>query len=319
MARETDIEWCDSTLNLMMGCNGCELFNPKTGEGDCYAFLLTRRYGGRKGWPASFDQPSLFLDRLESALRWPDLTGTKRPDKPWLDGLPRMIFLNDMGDTFTESLPIDWLLPILPRLAASPHHWMLLTKRGRRMRQLSEMCSLPGNVWPGVSVTTQARTRRIDELVKVKGGGPKWISAEPLWDSIDLWPWLTPKVCGCTGNTDCECFPGEPRIQLAIFGGHSGQDAPATNLADIRRGVDQCATAGIAAFVKQLGSRPVIHESMSAAEKLYPGGVPKGLEVEGIYEHHEWLSLKHPKGGDPAEWPEDLRVRDFPRVETAHA
>lgn len=22
--------------------------------------------------------------------------------------------------------------------------------------------------------------------------------------------------------------------------------------------------------------------------------------------------LKHPKGGDPSEWPEDLRVREFP-------
>jgi len=26
------------------------------------------------------------------------------------------------------------------------------------------------------------------------------------------------------------------------------------------------------------------------------------------------IPLKHPKGGDPAEWPDDLRVRQFPKV-----
>ena len=26
-----------------------------------------------------------------------------------------------------------------------------------------------------------------------------------------------------------------------------------------------------------------------------------------------WLHLRDRKGGDPSEWPEDLRVREFPR------
>lgn len=59
----------------------------------------------------------------------------------------------------------------------------------------------------------------------------------------------------------------------------------------IRDLVRQCKAAGVATFVKQLGS---------AAMDVPNSGNWK-------------LSLKHPKGGDPSEWSEDLRVREFPK------
>lgn len=31
-----------------------------------------------------------------------------------------------------------------------------------------------------------------------------------------------------------------------------------------------------------------------------------------VARHRRMLHLRHPKGGDPAEWPADLRVREFP-------
>src|SRR5262245_59453657 len=105
MAKAAAIEWCDSSVNLEMGCDGCELWNPK--ERACYAGHLTEKWAGKPGFPEAFDKPRLFPERLAPALRWRDLTGTNRPDKPWLDNLPRIIFLDDMGDTFTESLPLD--------------------------------------------------------------------------------------------------------------------------------------------------------------------------------------------------------------------
>lgn len=46
MGRETKIEWCDSTLNLQMGCDGCELWNPAAGVKHCYAGTLTNIYAG---------------------------------------------------------------------------------------------------------------------------------------------------------------------------------------------------------------------------------------------------------------------------------
>src|SRR5262249_10079569 len=95
-----------------MGCDGCELWNEILHS--CYAGRLTERFAGQPGWSDRFDKPKVFLERIDRAIRWPDLTGTtweahkKIPAKPWLDGYPRTICFNDMGDTFTESLPVDW-------------------------------------------------------------------------------------------------------------------------------------------------------------------------------------------------------------------
>ena len=119
MGQTTKIEWCDSTLNLLVGCSGCELFPDH-----CYAAELVGRYAGQKGWPADFTKPELFLDRLNMALRWPDLSGVERPDKPWLDGRPRMIFVNDLGDTFSPAVRVDQLdalVPVFLAMAESPH------------------------------------------------------------------------------------------------------------------------------------------------------------------------------------------------------
>jgi hypothetical protein len=74
--KDTPIQWCDSAVNLMMGCDGCELWGPARGVRHCYAGALHRRFAGRsKGWPESFDRPALFTGKLGEALRWRDLRG----------------------------------------------------------------------------------------------------------------------------------------------------------------------------------------------------------------------------------------------------
>jgi protein gp37 len=247
VAETTKIEWCDSTLNLQMGCAGCELWNPAKGVRHCYAGTLTEVYGGKKGWPKTFTEPALFLERLAPALRWPDLRGTKRPGKPWLDGLPRMVFLNDMGDTFTEGLPLEWLAPLLPRLADSPHVWMILTKRAKRMRAFSAAHPLPANVWPGVSVTTQPTAVRAVELALVKGGGVRWVSAEPLLGALDF----------ADGPLSDESTMGQwsmlDGIGLLIGGGESGPGARPCHPDWARSLRAQCGEAGAAFFWKQWG------------------------------------------------------------------
>lgn len=271
MAITTDIEWCDSSLNIMSGCDGCELWNRAAGVKHCYAGTLTDRYGRRPGWPDSFEKPKLFLNRLDAALKWSDLTGKDRPGKPWLNGHARMVFLNDMGDTFTESLPDDWLAPLLPRLADSPHVWMILTKRGQRMRAFSERHPFPENVWPGVSLTTQRSAARASQLQFVQGGGVRFVSAEPLWGSVTLEAPLGLAVSSQRQpNGPVESF-FRPTIGLVIVGGQSGPKAKPMHPDWARSLRDQCVAAGVPYFFKQWG------EWMPSDKAPDPDPVPKTI------------------------------------------
>jgi protein gp37 len=222
MAIKTPIQWCDSALNLQMGCGGCELWDPARGIRHCYAGALTERRAGQRGYPESFDRPAFFLDRLDEALRWRDLRGTSRPDKPWLDGYPRLIFLNDMGDTFTESLPVDWFLPLLPRMATSPHVWIVLTKRPGRMLEWARRCrsegGVPRNFWLCVSLTGEASLGRLGAVRRLREELPDHVlglSIEPLL--ADLAPPLRARHADLPGL-----------ISWVKAGGESDQkDAPA--------------------------------------------------------------------------------------------
>ena len=187
MSSTTNIEYCDSTVNGQMGCDGCELWSKKVRN--CYAGRITEAMNGnRKGFPARFESPQIFDGRIQEACKWEDLTETKRPGKPWLDWYPRIIFLNDMGDTFTESLPMGWLRPYLPLIEASPHIWLILTKRVSRMvKFFGEMLGyVPGNCWLGASVTGKGTLARANELIKLAGMGTLWLSVEPLLEEIVL-------------------------------------------------------------------------------------------------------------------------------------
>jgi protein gp37 len=77
-------------------------------------------------------------------------------------------------------------------------------------------------------------------------------------------------------------------IHWAIVGGESGHGARPFDLQWGRAIVSQCRAQNVPCFVKQVGTRPVCD------------GSP--------------VVLTDFKGGDPSEWPEDLRVRQFPEA-----
>lgn len=306
MGKDTSIQWCHSTLNLQMGCEGCELWSKTVKK--CYAGRKTQGMAGAKGWPKSFEEPALFLDRLDDALRWGDPTDRERDLKPWIPrDMPRLIFLNDMGDTFSSKLSEDWLAPLLPRMAASRHQFLLLTKRPSKMVAFSERHRFPENVWPGTTVTGHKTANRADLLDKVQGGGPRFVSFEPLWTPV-------PK------ETFTHC-------QWAIFGGESGDKTTATQIFDLRmlaQSMIHAKLAGADVFVKQLGSRPYYDNNDPAdAQKInwdeandfereqYATALAEYMDKVGI------LELKDGHGGDWDEWPEVFRVRRFPDVKLA--
>lgn len=240
MGKETNISWCDSTVNGQMGCDGCELWSKS--EQTCYAGRLTAVYGGRKGWPISFDQPALFPERIVNAAKWGDLTGRQRPSKPWLGGLPRVIFLNDMGDTFTESLPYDWLAPYMGAMMASPHIWQILTKRPQRaVKFFKELGYVPANFWIGVSVTSPANANRIKYLADLPGDPVRFVSYEPALAAVDFRPFLADGL-----------------IDWLIGGGESGPGCRYSDPAWFRAAAQACKAAAVPYYHKQNGGEAKI-------------------------------------------------------------
>lgn len=114
-----------------------------------------------------------------------------------------------------------------------------------------------------------------------------------------------------------------PKIDWVIVGGESGHKARPCDVRWIRKIVQQCKGAGVATFVKQLGSHP--YDSRDFEPPFGDDGPYWITGDDRRYCWHERISddpleeviheQRHPKGGDPAEWPEDLRVREFPKTE----
>lgn len=74
------------------------------------------------------------------------------------------------------------------------------------------------------------------------------------------------------------------------------------NVEWIRSIVGQCKAAGVACFVKQLGGNPIEDDP------------EKHDGARGHSAGRRWnMDLRDRKGGDPSEWPEDLRVREMPK------
>jgi hypothetical protein len=81
--------------------------------------------------------------------------------------------------------------------------------------------------------------------------------------------------------------------------------------------VRQCKEAGVALFVKQLGAKPIdciapngrTDGHMKFVKREDAGGITCAFCMP--------ITLKDPKGGDPAEWPEDLRIRQMPEAAVA--
>lgn len=334
----TNIEWADWTWNPVRGCSrispGCmncyaELdmarknSNPKVPG--CHGYAEFHTVGDRRE-PHWTGKVKLIESKLLEPLSW-----RKKALKFAREhGRKPRVFIS-MSDLFHERLPDEAIDSVFAVAALCPEmNFLFLTKRAERMavhsyrrfEHIAEVISnlrrsrgetgigairwpLP-NVWLGVSVEDQKRAdERIPHLLRTPAA-VRFLSVEPMLEEIRLrQEWATYKMCyacGSSGFVSCDHWRG---IDWVICGGESGAGARPFDLDWARSLRDQCRAAGVAFYMKQAGSLP--HDG----EKVLYGIGPYGPAKEGL--EPVWLHLKDRKGGDPAEWPEDLRVQEVPQ------
>jgi protein gp37 len=215
-----------------------------------------------------------------------------------------------------DEVPVEWLADFLKLIHETPHLlWLLLTKRPENWNcranaaidklpsdaawwlQSWDEGKPPANVWVGTSVEDQQRAdERIPGLLEIPAK-VRFLSCEPLLGPVDLNRWIWGDRCPdpqCGDSSwDHLCELGYQMIHWAIIGGESGAGARPCNVEWIRAIIGQCRSAGVPHFVKQLGAH-VVNTFTDTGEDT------------------DRIKLSHPKGGDPEEWPVDLRVREFP-------
>jgi len=195
-------------------------------------------------------------------------------------GVRRRVFGGSMCDVFERRddlvVPRDELWDLIEQTTALD--WLLLTKRPQHI--LTGIYPhwierLPPNVWLGTTIENQhAAEHRLRYLRKDD------VPAQVTFAS-------------------CEPLLGDLSLrredipEWVIIGAESGAQARPLHLAWVRSIIAQCRAAGAAVFVKQLG-------------QSYYEDSPGGQRRRVI--------LRDAKGADPAEWPEDLRIQEFPKA-----
>jgi protein gp37 len=178
----------------------------------------------------------------------------------------------------------------------------------------------PPNVWLGTSVEDQQRAdERIPHLLRCPAA-VRFLSLEPLLGPVDLTA-LRPPLCdpldalrGGWHRGDHRIYEqAAGRIRWVIVGGESGPKARPCNVEWIRSIVRQCADAQVPCFVKQVGARPYVtmdeHSRCNWGAAIAERHINDVLAGQNVVEYRP----HDPKGGDPAEWPADLRVRQWPQ------
>jgi len=202
-------------------------------------------------------------------------------DKKFYEALyweqPAVIFTCSMSDFFVEDAD-EWREDAWGVIRRTPQHtWQILTKRPERIKE----CLPPDwgdgwdNVWLGTSIETQKYFSRAAILSEIPAK-IRFISAEPLLEKIDF-------LASVDGKRVIDSF------QWVILGGESGNDwgkyrYRPSEIEWFERAITDLKThTSATVFVKQMGC----HLKRT-------------------------MKLNHYHGGDINEWPENLRVREFP-------
>jgi protein gp37 len=278
------IQWTDETWNPTVGCSrvspGCD---------NCYAIRVAARemQDAHRGLTADGDwtgEVRCLPDRLVTPLRWRK---------------PRRVFVDSMSDLFHPDVPSDFIAEVYGVMTlADQHTFQVLTKRPQAMARFMQSerdhaksvgidtWRPPPNIWLGTSVENQRYADlRIPHLLATPAA-VRFLSVEPMLGPVSLvdWFWEVDEdetTARAEHGTAFVRATGD--IDWVIIGGESGPGARPVDIEWVEQLVAECHAAGVAVFVKQLGS--VVAKARGWADR---------------------------KGGNVNEWPTELRVREWP-------
>ncbi len=146
--KSTKIEWCDATVNPVIGCTfGCPF---------CYAKRMNTRFG----WVEDFSNPQFRPKQLKHLY-------SKKPKR---------IFMNSMSDV--ADWKEEWVREVEKAILDNPQHqYLFLTKRPEKLNSECFIDNYNKNIWYGVSVTKKEEISRTDYLPL---GYNCFVSIEPL-------------------------------------------------------------------------------------------------------------------------------------------
>ena len=300
----TTIQWCEKAWNPVTGCTKDRLLEPLSWRKPARVFVKSDIFHD--------DAPFEFIDEVFAVMALAPRHTFQIPTK-CADRLRAHASSGTVIDRIIEQAFV-----LLGRQAL------------KHMKDFPDLVRLRwplSNVWLGVSVENQPMAdKRIGELLQTPAA-VRFISAEPLLDWLDLRRYLM-AMC-YHGEEFCEHVgcPGEPApLHWVIVGGESGPKARPCAVAWIRSIVQQCQSAGVPVFVKQLGANVRDRNDAGFTGDFDGSGAcwPEQHDIDDRIEHDldgtrdgyqgapVRIHLLDRKGGDMAEWPEDLRVREFP-------
>lgn len=281
---KTSIEWTDLTWNpiraRLKGAShkarsGTFCTRISPGCTHCYASTINKRFGnGLEYTVPNLEQVEFFVD--ERIL-----------GEPLKLRKPSRIFVGDMFDLFHEAIPGAMIAEVLRVAWKLPRHtFQFLTKRADRMQRIVSLMydewegmlitEPREHLWFGVSVEDQPRADERIPFLQATRAAVRFLSVEPQLEEVR---------------------PALRKVSWVICGGESGPGARPFNLAWAESLLAQCRAAGVPFFMKQLGSQPCCDWQFADRHPAKP-----------------CFPFNDRKGGDPAEWPEQLRVREFPAV-----
>lgn len=338
----TNIEWTDKTWQVTHGCS-----KVAAGCANCYAIRDAHRMAGnpnpkisgpRQGLTKVWASGEVSATKHRRVIDWTGVvrTAPENLDKPLRWKKPQRIFVNSNSDLFHPDVPFEFIAAVYGVMAACPRHrFIILTKRPERMLEFyewsvapaqlgfrasdtwraaaaSHKVMMPGklyakilpadgwqnaagepadvlpNVITGASIANQPDADRIIPIILQVPSACRAISLEPMIGPVYLQQNWTSHV-GTFEDVMADDYKARcPKLDWVIVGGESGPNARPCDVAWIRSIIQQCKAAAVPVFVKQLGSYDPLRGTA--------------------------MGRKDKKGGDPSEWPEDIRVREMPNT-----